>query len=497
MNLEKQLEIAIVEEANKLIKRYQDYHNNLHNEHLRLCKQVIDAPDKKIHTPDYWKKDKKFNPFYVKRRAKNIAKSICAKIRNKEYSPLPPHKKTIPKGDGGTRELTIYQIPDSAVSHLFYERLLNKNRHRFSSYSYAYRNDRNVHFAIQDISVDTSQTERMFIAEYDFSDFFGSIDHNSLFLQFTKNGFFISEEEIHVIQSFLSDEFKGIPQGTSISLFLANLVCWKLDSDLERQGLKFARYADDTVIWSPDYSSICKAAEIVENFSKRAGVAINQKKSYGINLLINSGGKAEITSKESFDFLGYSIGINSVSIKKKSEQKIKRKIAYLLYRNLIQPVKSKPLRALIIPSNDKDPAFLTAILQIRRYLYGGLSNKQMLEYIQGRSNIIEFKGVMSFYPLVNNEEQLKGLDGWLLSVIHRAIEKRMALLKTHNYSVERSFPFKTTRNNLVSECREKKIGGKRLLEIPSFMLIYRTLKKGLNDYGIKKVMNPKSLNYDY
>ncbi|AEK59847.1 reverse transcriptase domain-containing protein [Collimonas fungivorans] len=497
MNLAKQIEKYIREEAEKLIERHHNYHNSLHKEHERLSKRVNDAPKKEIRTPDYWNIDKKFNPFYVRRRAKSIALSIALKIQNGEYAPNDPHIKEIDKPGGGKRQLTIYQIPDAAVSQLFYTRLLAKNRHRFSSFSYAYRNDRNVHFAIQDISVDIEQDARTFIAEFDFSDFFGSINHQSLFLQFSKNGFFISQEEISVIKAFLAKREKGIPQGTSISLFLANLVCWKLDNSLEKAGLKFARYADDTVIWSPDYAAICNALEIINAFSIEAGVSINAKKSDGISLLARDGSRSEIASKPDFNFLGYAISPTKVSIKAKSERRIKKQISYLLYRNLIQPIRTKPLRGLIIPSNNRDPAFLSAMLQVRRYLYGGLLHKEMAEYIRGRRSSILFKGAMSFYPLLNDEQQLRNLDGWLLSVIHRVLKKRCDLLLTHKYDLREAFPFSSPRDKLVIQCRRKLVNGKGLMEIPSFMLIYKALKKGLNEHGIERVMNPKSLQYDY
>lgn len=54
-------------------------------------------------------------------------------------------------------------------------------------------------------------------------------------------------------------------------------MCWKIDKTLEKSGLKFARYADDTVIWSPDYAAICKSFTIINDFSKEAGVPINAK----------------------------------------------------------------------------------------------------------------------------------------------------------------------------------------------------------------------------
>lgn len=95
---------------------------------------------------------------------------------------------------------------------------------------------------------------RLFIAEFDFSDFFWNINHEYLFNQFDQNGFIINEYERTLIKAFVRVNERGIPQGTSISLFLANLVCWKLDRAFESEGLRFARYADDTVIWSNDYT---------------------------------------------------------------------------------------------------------------------------------------------------------------------------------------------------------------------------------------------------
>jgi hypothetical protein len=338
---------------------------------------------------------------------------------------------------------------------------------------------------------------RTFIAEFDFSDFFGSIQHEYLLEQLHANGFSVSKEEEQIIHAFLKKRSQGIPQGTSISLFLANLICWKLDKSLEKAGLKFARYADDTVIWSPDYASICKSFTIIDSFSRETGVKINAKKSAGINLLSRDGLPTEISSKLNFDFLGYSIGGGKVSIRDRAEKKIKKQISYLLYKNLIQPLKSTPLKGLVIPSNNRDPGLLTAMLQIRRYMYGGLLKRDLVDYIKGRSKTLSFKGVMSFYPLLNDEIQLKKLDGWLLSTIHRSVQARSKLLLSHGYTKHASFPFSISRKDIVNQYRRKKVGKKPLLEVPSFTLIFQAIQLGLRESGIEKVMHPESIKYDY
>jgi RNA-directed DNA polymerase len=497
MSLVHALDKAIGAEADKLIKRYHAYHNRLHIDYLRNTKRISDPPLKVVEKPDYWNLDSKYNPFYVRRKSKSISRAIARKIESREYIPNPPHIKKIPKSGGGERDVSIYQIPDAAVSTLFYNRLLYKNKHRFSLFSYAYRNDRNVHFAIQDIYIDLVQQSRTFVAEFDFSDFFGSISHDYLKEQFDQNGFYISDEERHVINAFLDTRNVGIPQGTSISLFLANLVCWELDKNLEKEGLKFARYADDTVIWSPDYTKICQAFNIINNFSNDTKIKINERKSGGISLLVRDGLPAEISPKSEIEFLGYQISVDKISIKRSVTLRIKKQISYILYKNLIQPLKGNRLRGRIIPSNNQDTAFLTAVMQIRRYLYGGLSEQYIRDYINGRTKRIAFKGLMSFYPLVNDEKQLNELDGWLLSVIYRSLQLRCKLLKKWGYDKSNSFPFNINKSDLLKMCKREKISGKSRLEIPSFKLIQKALDKGLKEYGIEDVMNPLSSRYNY
>lgn len=53
------LALVIEEEAQKLIDRYHAYHNFLHLEHKRNKERVLDAPDKEVKTPDYWRIDPK------------------------------------------------------------------------------------------------------------------------------------------------------------------------------------------------------------------------------------------------------------------------------------------------------------------------------------------------------------------------------------------------------------------------------------------------------
>lgn len=497
--MEKFLLKDIEKQARELCEKYNTYHNFLHLSIERKNKNYTDPKIKNVSVPFEWTLDNKYNPFYVSKRKTQIAKSVSRKILDGTYVPNSPHVKEIPKINGGYRKISIYQIQDSAVSDRFYHNLLSKNKHRFSSLTYAYRNDRNIHYAIQDIANELRQVPRIFVAEFDFSDFFGSINHEYLFKQLEMNAFLWSDRDMQIIKAFLKDREKGIPLGTSISLFLANVVCWRLDRMLEDEGVRFARYADDTIIWAKDYSKITKAFEIMNSFSKESGIDINYKKSDGISLLQSKDLKSEfLNTKEFVEFLGYKISTQKISIKDRSIKKIKKQITFLLYKNLMQPLKAPLVHSRNFPMNDRDINFLNAISEIRRYMYGDLTESSMRRYLNGTYKILRFKGIMSFYPLINDIDQLQELDRWLVCTIMKVLNRREDELGSLNPSwPSNQFPFNCSKVELLNQCKNTVISGRKgLLEIPSFLRIHNAIQKGLRDEGIDRVMNPHSGYYE-
>jgi hypothetical protein len=82
--------------------------------------------------PPYWDYDNQFDPVYCISHARFLAKRIWSKINSDLYEPKPAVLFEIPKPDGGTRDIMLFSIPDSAVANIFHRRLTARNKGMFS-----------------------------------------------------------------------------------------------------------------------------------------------------------------------------------------------------------------------------------------------------------------------------------------------------------------------------------------------------------------------------
>ncbi|NEA59548.1 hypothetical protein G3I60_36660 [Streptomyces sp. SID13666] len=462
--------------------------------------------------PDYWLANRAFNPYAVRSSASSISYAIKKSLRMETYSPYNPLSYDVPKSDGTSRTVSVFSVADSAVSRRVYKSLLEKNQSRFSSYSYAYRSDLSAHDAIRHISSELTGRDRIFLAEYDFTKFFDSISHDYVWRIIADQGFLISPLEKHVLNSFLDTTLQsrdaychrtppdargaGLPQGTSISLFLANVAAWELDRTLERLGVGFARYADDTLIWSNDYSLICKSVDTLSNLSQKIGADLNFKKSHGISIFAPEGTPVELKSKPRVEFVGYKFDNTGTGMRASVVSRIKRRISFLIWANLLEPLaKGQIVPGRVAPSVDRD--YLVMLLQIRRYLYGNLSESKLRRLNSGRARRIHFPGVMSYFPLVTDLAQLKELDGWLLHTISTSLNKRGRILKSKGI-VDLPVPHGLDGDQLLKAFARTSRGMRIDLRIPSFVRIGTCINAAANAHGPNAVGRAGGpLHYDY
>lgn len=504
----KSLRDEVESEALRVIRRHERYAQDLHDEWARRNRRSgrLDVPV--VLRPSYWKISDGFNPYKVRSRVDRIAHSVRHGLRSRRYVPRPPVEYQVSKEDNSVRTVSVFQIPDSTVSRLAFTNLLVKNRPRLSAYSFAYRHDLTVHDAIRHVAAEISGKPRIFVAEYDFRKYFDSIYHEHIWRILRNEGFLFTDVERQVMQGFLQtgalplasyDESqppvrdRGVPQGTSISLFLANVAAWPLDRALERLGVGFARYADDTLIWSHSYSAVCDAAEVLNEVSQDIGAELNLRKSEGISILTSEDAPAEFRPKKTVDFVGYSFSANRISIRQSSVRRMKERLSFLIYTNLLKEPKAGTIvPARFAPPIDRD--YVVLMYQIRRYLYGNLSEEKLRRYTRRTIPRMHYRGKMAFYPLVDDVDALRGLDGWLLHTVYTALRKRGDILRQAGHA-NLPKPHGLSKRELISYVGRSSNGTELDMRLPSFRRMAKLLRKASDLHGPNAIGHLSSNQY--
>ena len=502
---------AIHEEAVKHIRRHEHHAKWVHEENRRRSRRsTAPVASLVIRRPEYWKFAAGFDPYLVRSRADRIGHAMRRALRSASYSPHNPTDYGVPKGDGTERMVAVFQLADNAVSRLTFRSLLSKNRAKLSSRSYAYRSDLTAHDALQYLLSELAEGERMFIAEYDFSRYFENIDHEHIRRTLKDDRYLLTASERRVTEAFLQAPLptigrysesggalrdRGLPQGTSISLFLANLAAAPLDRALERLGVGFVRYADDTLIWSRDYGTLCRAVDELHNAATAIGSDVNLAKSQGIRLLVGEGARAEIVSTTFTEFVGYRISMKRLDMKDQTVRRAQERIRELLYFNLLQTAMGGTVATSRL-DGEVDRDYVVFVSQLRRYLYGDLNEADLRRFQARGIPMRRFKGLMSYYPLIDDSDQLARLDRWLLRETWLTLRKRSALLRAGGV-LALPQPHDLALPDLVRfQSRSTKTGEPIDLQLPSFRRIANIMRSAALIHGPNRIGQTRRL-YEY
>jgi len=185
------------------------------------------------------------------------------------------------------RKLGIPTVLDRFIQQAVMQVLQRRWDRTFSDHSYGFRPGRSAHQAVEQAQQYIAAGYR-WVVDLDLEKFFDRVNHDKLMAKIAER---VSDKRLlKLIRAFLragvmegglvSPVDEGTPQGGPLSPLLSNIVLDEFDRELERRGLRFARYADDCNVYVRSRRAGERVMESITRFiTAQLKLHVNQQKS--------------------------------------------------------------------------------------------------------------------------------------------------------------------------------------------------------------------------